>query len=223
MQIERHGLIMLSTEAAQRIASRVWNEWFKQSNLSQSEWYLSLLNGLIPAIARRGSEDEFQYGIPVGISLPVRLQSQRVRLTECLKENEVARYVTPYQVASLPHMSTSLSLQVFSEFAENWPFAKEQLGIWGSNALQIITGLEYTDKSSDLDVLIRGCNKEQLVVVNNYVGELERKHNIRIDIEIALDNGYGINFKEFIQPGKRILAKGLTDVVLLDKTELAIN
>lgn len=221
--IERHGLIMLSTESAQRIAGRVWNEWFKHSNLSQSDWYLSLLNGLIPAIVRRGTEEERQYGIPVGISLPVRLQSQRLRMADCLKENEVVRYITPYQVASLPYLPLTPSLKALNELSTHFPVKKEQLGVWGSNALQIITGLEYTDKQSDLDILIRHCDRKQMADINELVIHLEKEYQLRIDIEIALDNGYGINLKEFLQPGKRILAKGITDVVLLDKADLPIR
>jgi malonate decarboxylase holo-[acyl-carrier-protein] synthase len=223
MLMERHGLIMLSTDAAQRIAIRVWNEWFKQHNLSQSEWYLSLLNGLIPAIVRRGTEQEHQHGIPVGVSLPIRWQNQRLRLAECLRENEAVRYVTPYQIAPLPFLATTASLQTFSQLYQHWPLKKDQLGVWGSNALQIITGLSYTDSRSDLDVLVRSELYSELAAVHSIVTELEQKNSIKIDVEIALNNGYGINLKELLQPGKRILAKGLNDVLLINKSELNIG
>jgi len=52
------------------------------------------------------------------------------------------------------------------------------------------------------------------------VNELEGMFGTRIDVELVTSDGYGINLKEYVQGGDTLLAKGLRDVILINRKDI---
>lgn len=226
MRLQRHDMVLLQAQTAANITRELLDyHGIDEKKVILSEWYLLLVNGLIPAIIRRGDDlEKSQKGkIPIGISLPFRMEGQRVRFASWIDQQDILRVISPFQISSLPFKTLSNSLATLRQLINQWPVATTGLGIWGANALEILTGLNYTDDKSDVDILIN-CNEiDKLKKINKLVELLEMQHLCRIDIELTLDNNYGISLKEFFQHSSYVLGKSLTDVILLNKSEIVLN
>jgi hypothetical protein len=90
--------------------------------------------------------------------------------------------------------------------------------VWGSASLEVVTGLYYTDDTSDLDLIVRGYGPEELLELARTTRAFEDAYDIRIDVEIELSTGYAINLKEYAADEEMVLAKGITGVELLERT-----
>lgn len=225
MRLQRHDMVLFKQDAAIDITKKLLKYHnINECNVVLSEWYLLLVNGLIPGIVRRDDDaDRINKGdVPIGISLPLRVDGQRVRFACWIAKHDILRVITPFQVPVLPFRASTKSLTVLKALMDEWPLAKSNLGIWGANALEIITGLNYTDAHSDLDIIICPEEKKALNNVYHLIELLEKKFQCRIDAELRLDNNYGVSLKEFFQQNKYILGKCLTDVSLLNKSDLSI-
>lgn len=213
----RHNLVFLTAGALTKLIEQV-NTRLSLSAIEHSKWAIALRQGLIPGIIRRGCAAELAAGIPIGISLPVRVAQQRVRVAAVIAVNEIMHRLTPYQVANLDFDPITASLQVCRQLIDK--YSADNLGIWGSNALQIVTGLNYTDHLSDVDMLTNRIDKHNWQQLYRDIQRLEDKYQLRVDIEITLPNGYGINLKEYFNQTKWVLGKSVSDVVLIDKKTL---
>ncbi len=49
---------------------------------------------------------------------------------------------------------------------------------------------------------------------------VEGSLHLRIDVELDLACGYGVQLRELLSGGRMVLGKGLSDVVLLDRTRI---
>lgn len=225
MQLQRHDMVFFRQEVAARITDELLtHHQMNRQHVMLSEWYLKLLNGLVPSIVRRdGDAERIKKGdIPIGISLPLRIDGQRIRFASWVNERDILRVITPFQVTNFSFCPSSPSLSALKMLMDA-PFLNNQiLGVWGANALEIITGLAYTDNKSDLDIIVRSQDRELLNKTNRLIESLEKKFLCRIDVELKLSNDYGISLKEFFQHGAYVLGKGLTDVTLLSKSSLSI-
>lgn len=177
-----------------------------------------LVNGTIPAIYRRGCQQECQAGYPVGFSFPLRDKGNRLKLATTLSASEIERTVTPYEVAvGTIHYPDSRAMMTFARIRQMWHFPDTQLGLWGSCAMEMFSGIQYVDNDSDLDLIIKNapltCWGELYQLIQTY----EENAKIIIDAEMSLDNGYGVSLKEYMRNGNTILGKSLIDVKLIPR------
>ena len=73
---------------------------------------------------------------------------------------------------------------------------------------------------SDLDLIVKNYAPDELIGLLSLCNEIESRMGIKIDVEIHLRSGYGINLKEYASESDTLLGKGLRDVVLIDRKSI---
>lgn len=210
--LQRHDLLHISVPAAQRIFSR-WQT-------SRVAWQQAFVAGELPGIVRRPVEGESQNEIALGFSFPERVNGQRQRLASTVMPDEVICRLTPFEIAQRAFAPRTRALMALADLRERFTLLACVAGVWGSTALEIVSGFHYTDCQSDLDIVIDIYPVEQLHDVYQCLLQLEQTHHTRIDVEVRWPTGYGINLKEFMTTQGQILGKSLNDVRLFDKQAL---
>jgi phosphoribosyl-dephospho-CoA transferase len=87
-------------------------------------------------------------------------------------------------------------------------------------ALELYTGLPYTDRDSDLDLLVMPAPAPTLCRFLERVAAIEARCELRIDAELELTNGFGVHLKELFGNGRTILGKSRAEVALLGRDQV---
>jgi phosphoribosyl-dephospho-CoA transferase len=174
-----------------------------------------------PGIARREeSPNASPELVPVGFVSPWLDLGGRVRVATFVLERHVSRVTTPYETLRLPFRARNTCLTALAlAMAESAPLGVE-LGVWGSASLEIYTRRPYTHDGSDLDLLVKPAPEPTLRKLLSLLQDLETDLGLRIDVEVDLPNGYGVQLKELAMDVKSVLGKGSTDVALLPQGEI---
>lgn len=218
---QRHDLFILTPAAIDRVVKCFYLQYKNTDPRLVDICLEGLVNRVIPAIYRRGCPQEHQAGYPVGFSFPLRDEGRRVKLATTLTAHEIVRTVTPYQVATgAIHYPNSRAMKTFASIRKGWRFSNAQLGLWGSCAMEMFSGMQYVDDDSDLDLIIQNAPLACWSELYQFILAHEEKSNVIIDTEICLDNGYGISLKEYMGKGGTLLGKSLIDVRLLPRSSL---
>ncbi|TCW08631.1 phosphoribosyl-dephospho-CoA transferase [Raoultella sp. BIGb0138] len=210
---QRHDLLQISAPVAQRI----FTQW---QTSTRGSWQQALVAGELPGIVRRHLEGESQSEIALGFSFPERINGQRQRVAITVLPEDVVCLLTPFEIAQREFSLRTPALQTLADLRDRFHLLNCTPGVWGSTALEIVSGFHYTDCQSDLDIVIDIHPVEQLRDVYQCLLQLEQTHHTRIDVEVRWPTGYGINLKEFMTTQGQILGKSLNDVRLFDKQAL---
>ena len=215
---KRHDLVWLS-EAGRNYALRNIEYCTPLLNDSEKE-KLILGTPPIPAIVRRQEtpNDDF---ICIGFSFPKIIDGVRLRIGSRVSSDCIVTRKTPFDAVQCEKNNSDYEvLLALMEAGDNF---NVQVGCFGSTALQLVTGLPYRHKDSDLDIyLCHHGNKRELELFFARLSELEGRFDVTIDAEIEYSGQYGIKLKELFAPGRTVLGKGLYDVVLFNKKDLAL-
>ena len=151
----------------------------------------------IPVITRRrAAPGEL---IPVGVSLPIRRDGGRWRMASQVPLDGVTKAVSAVQAA---------------EMCAQAPRYGAAAGLFGSAALEAVTGLPYCHAGSDLDVLLLPREGVDLPALGGLLRRLEEKWGLRIDAEVALGSGRYGKLAELLSGSGTILVKGGSAPVL---------
>jgi len=212
---KRHDLAWLSDTGLDYAASAIQNSI---PHVTGKELRAMLFSSPpIPAIVRRqeSTEDEL---LCVGFSFPNIIDGMRLRLSTKVPPDCVVRHNTPfdileYETGGLPCKE---AVRALVDAGNKY---HTQVGLFGSVALQLATGLQYLRKNSDIDIYLRYLgNGQELALFYKQLTNIEEQFGVIIDAEIEFHEQYGIKLKELFGPGKTVLGKGLYDVTLLEKT-----
>ncbi|HNV94606.1 MAG: phosphoribosyl-dephospho-CoA transferase [Candidatus Methanofastidiosum methylothiophilum] len=200
----------------------VFSDWKKiDTSLIQNEDFKELiLKNVLPGIVRRDeietttgdnyySENEKVF---IGFVHPYTKDGRRLRFAASVPGNKIIKLITPYEITKYNFEERTPTLKALSQIINEY-----DLGVWGSTSLEIITGLPYTHEKSDLDLIVKDFDQKELIELLSTCNEVELSHGIKIDVEIHLRSGYGINLKEYASESDTLLGKGLRDVVLIDR------
>ncbi len=170
----------------------------------------------IPGIVKRQKENS---SIELGVSLPLREDGVRIRRIIKIDEEDIGEIYSPYKVAEKYSLSNKKYdiLDSLIELGEKYNF---ELGIFGSLALKIVTDLSYFEKISDIDLVIKIDERKKLYSFFSDIVDLEKKSQIKLDIEIELKDNFYIKLKEYCDKNTTILLKGLYDMKLGYKKDL---
>lgn len=221
-QLKRHMLLDIGDHARQRLvdelAASAGNEQLRRS---YARLLLPQLAGArIPAIVRRDETGSCCGRIPVGFSSPESGREGRLRVAALVDNVDIVRIATPYQLlpADFAQRNSCMSaLTACRDAARNLDLA---IGVWGSAALELYTGLPYTHERSDLDLLIAPAPQAVLATFLTRISRVERELGLRIDAEVDLDNGYGVHLQELLGAGRTLLGKSQRDVALLPRDQV---
>lgn len=168
----------------------------------------------IPAIVSRqtGSrQGEWQ----VGFSSHLRRNGSRLRVAAAVLEKDIVKNATPFDVCCRLCRDDSKEALVVRELVSIGRSAGLEVGLYGSLALQTLTGFPYMTTDSDYDIYIRPNGKRaDAAAFYQQLCQLEQHCQVIIDCEIEC-GGYGVKLEELVSKSVTVLGKGLSDVVLL--------
>lgn len=216
--LQRHDLVEIS-DAGRR---RVFAEIASKVEADQLDRVRQLIVGdetsaKIPGIVRREDNDPRPGMIPVGFVSPFRLEGNRMRIAAFVAQADINALISPTAVLRRPFVARTPCLKALADIAVMAGRLGLEMGVWGSAALEVYTGLPFTDAGSDLDLLIEGTEVEVMRDFQSKAMKIAEQWKCKTDVEVALPSGYGVKLAELFLSTETILAKGLHDVTLLPK------
>lgn len=171
-----------------------------------------------PAVVRRHEPGLGDDVVCLGMPLPLA-EGVRQRLALVADAGHVARRSPPLTIADA--LASAPSRWLAPLLALQRDFTGLDLRVYGSLAMEAITGLPYLRPASDIDLLLRVATKDAL---RAGVALLERHALLLpLDGEIVFPAGDAVAWKEWVaarRDGARVLVKSLHTVRLDDPSEL---
>ncbi|MGM9568878.1 MAG: malonate decarboxylase holo-[acyl-carrier-protein] synthase [Phascolarctobacterium sp.] len=216
-QLKRHNLVFVS----QKGKDRIWQELAPQYQGEALELVHDVLQGdfNIPGFVRRS--DERPEEVAIGFVHHRRIQGNRIRIGAFTEMLDVETIMTPYEVMQRKAFTVEASTHCIETILELYKMADQfdlQIGVLGSAALELVTGLPYTDEASDVDILLKPAPYEKLL--DFYRTAKENFEDIPLDFELDLPNGYGVKLAEIFMETKTVLGKSLDNVDLLYRKDI---
>jgi phosphoribosyl-dephospho-CoA transferase len=174
----------------------------------------------IPGIVRREENRPIEGAVPVGFSSPEAHGDKRFRVGAFVPSGEIVAIRSPYQVLEGRFSTRTPCLRVLPEIRRVAEDMAIRLGAWGSAGLEIETGLPYTHDGSDLDLLVEPTELGCLDAFGRQAFSTGRRYGCRVDIEIDLPSGYGINLLEWLSGSNLLLGKALHGVDLIPRSSI---
>jgi len=224
MKLRRHTLLDITDGARKDILAELSGSG--PDNVMLRERYAQVIlpelaGARIPGIVRR-EEGPLRSGcIPVGFSAPLASNEGRLRMATFVRKRDVVRTTSPYELVALPISPPRNVCTRALDLAKNHAQGLNlTLGVWGSAALELYTGLPCTHQNSDLDLLVSIAPREALSQFLLKIKAIEERLDLRVDVEIDLPDGYGVNLKELFGQGRAVLGKSLADVAMLPREQI---
>jgi phosphoribosyl-dephospho-CoA transferase len=171
-----------------------------------------------PAIVRRRDADALPSVVSAGVALPPE-RGIKPRIALRLDASQIARHAPPLAIAQAATAAPSHWRAALKGLAED---AHElDLKVYGSLALQSITGLPYLTSSSDIDVLFAPSTRTQLATGLELL--CRACAHLPLDGEVVFPNGDAVAWKEWrdaAAAGARVLVKSQHAVRLADPATL---
>lgn len=211
--LHRHDMVFL-TPSGQECA------WRNRDNIEFGEERYRALFYSLPGICRSPSPCLPETMAALGFSLPLRRDGSRMRVSSCVPKAEIVKVISPWDIVPLASGlpgPVGLALPELMEAAEQTTI---HLGIFGSAALQAVTGCPYLHERSDLDVVITPASEQQLYAFYGKLMDISQKYSLKIDVELMVDESCYVKLHELIQGAKSVLAKGSTVPKLIPRQKI---
>lgn len=224
MNLKRHTLLDITDSGREEILADLARNG-PESDMLREKYAQVLLpevaGARVPGVVRR-EEAALRPGyLPVGFSSPMTGAQGRLRISAFVQQKDIVRITSPYDILSVvltpPRNACNTALALARSQAQTLDLV---LGVWGSAALELYTGLPCTHSDSDLDLLVAAAPQESLYRFLLKIESIEEHLGLRIDVEIDLPNGYGVNLKELFGQGRTVLGKSLADVAMLSREQI---
>ncbi|WP_373762729.1 malonate decarboxylase holo-[acyl-carrier-protein] synthase [Jeotgalibaca porci] len=213
-KLNRHDFVFITEEGKSLLRKRLCADCFSV----ELEMIDEILSGRadIPGIIRRVEEKVKE--VPIGFVHYQRIEGNRFRMAAHISEAEIREIRRPYQVISKAFLPRNECIAAALNVYNIARREEIEVGVFGSAALEIITGLPYTDDHSDLDILVKPNGKARL---EHFYQKARRSFpDINMDFEVELPNGYGVKLAEIFMNTETVLGKSIKDVDLLDKKQV---
>ncbi len=216
-QLNRHDLVFIS----QAGKDKIWEELSDQYQGRELSMVRDVLLGAndIPGFVRRS--DERPEEVALGFVHPQRINGNRIRIAAFTGVENVEIIMTPYEVMQRKVFTIKGATRCIETIIALYALADEfdlQIGVLGSAALELATGLPYTDEGSDVDVLLKPAPYDRLL--DFYRTAKENFSDIPLDFELDLPNGYGVKLAEVFMDTKTLLGKSLDSVNILYRKDI---
>jgi phosphoribosyl-dephospho-CoA transferase len=151
-----------------------------------------------PAVVRRRDADAGADEVCLGIPLPPDpATGRKIRIPLRLHHGHIARCTAPLplQPPLPPHAASAASAAIIAAAAAS----KLSLRIYGSYAMQALTGLCYVTPASDIDLLFYPTSVPQLEAGLALLAT--HAERLPLDGEIIFPDGSAVSWKEWLQAG----------------------
>jgi phosphoribosyl-dephospho-CoA transferase len=200
-RLKRHQLVCLFPAA--------WDRLLRSHRGLAGPWLKEWAYQNWPLIVRRllpGDTGE----VPVGLPLPPSACKQRIALQVCYAEiASVAPLPSVSDVIGVAPRNWRPSLSRLIQLAQQYDV---RCGVFGSLAWQRLTGLDYLGPDSDLDLVWSLPHRTQMSEFLTRVAEIESHAPMRIDGELAREDGAGVNWRELHAGASELALKSWTGV-----------
>jgi phosphoribosyl-dephospho-CoA transferase len=223
MKWKRHTLIDVSDAGRKAILAELAGDGAESAVLMKKFAAVllpELARARVPGVVRREDAAPRAGFVPLGFSEPLSDGNGRMRIAAFARLTDVVTATSPYEVASLPiprRTASTKALAAAKVLAESLDLI---CGVWGSAAMELYTGLPCTREGSDLDLIVAAASRERLLLFMNEIAAMENRFSLRIDVEVDLPNGYGVQLKELFSRGRTVLGKSALDVALLPRDRI---
>ena len=163
-----------------------------------------------PVIARRRNPSDPPGEIAAALPLPPHLGKRRLAFT--LPAAALAGARRPSRLAALAPLAPPAWRQPIATLLAHAPQAR----VFGALLWHSLTGLPYLTDRSDLDLLIATPTLDAALSLARLLRDLDAP----IDAEFEAPSGAAAHWREFLTPGRPVLAKSLAGVALLPQTDL---
>jgi len=219
---KRHNLVEISSGARQVIYSSI-SERYCGASLS-GELKKMFLEGysscFIPGIVRR-QDDKIREGyISLGFASLNKFEGSRLRIPFSVRLDDVVRVTGPYEVVLKQNSRRTACLAFLADVCTAAEDSGLEIGVWGSAAMELYTGLPYTTEGSDLDLIVKPGYPGVLKDFYETIKTAGRKHNVRVDAELDLPDGGSVKLEEFFMSSGTLLSRSLYEVELIRRESL---
>ncbi|RZA33194.1 MAG: malonate decarboxylase holo-[acyl-carrier-protein] synthase [Lysobacteraceae bacterium] len=210
----RHDLVWLSSRGWERVRAGAPLEALDALDL----WR----DGGWPAVVRRAEAELPPGEVAIGFALPPRRAAKlrvgcRVELSDVTRRTRALPLVGALDAVPEAWHAGLVALE--REAAD----AGIGLAVYGSVALEALTGQRYITPASDIDLLLRPLGRAQLMAGLDLLAR--HAATLPLDGEVVFADGRAVAWKELraafdSAPGTRVLAKGLERIALVAPEEL---
>jgi len=176
-----------------------------------------------PAIVRRRDADAGADQVCLGIPLPPDpLSGEKIRIALRARQDHIGRTARPLPLQAAPMGSARAASAAVNALARAAAGAAGvALHVYGSFAMQALTGQTYLTPSSDIDLLFYPTSRPQLDAGLALLAAHAR--SLPLDGEIVFPGGAAVSWKEWLQAAasrSRVLVKDLHAVRLAEPAVL---
>jgi phosphoribosyl-dephospho-CoA transferase len=223
LSLKRHTLVDISDAGREAILAEVAARGPISAAMRERLKAVLLPDGSgvrVPGTVRREDGSIPPGCVPVGFSDLFPNGGERLRVAAFACIEDILSVTSPYDAAALPVPARSSVMRALAAAKERAASLALPLGVWGSAAIELYTGLPCTREGSDLDLLVGPAPLEVLSAFMGAMRGLEDAFHLRIDVEVDLPSGYGVQLRELLGGGRTLLGKGLTDAALFPRAEV---
>ncbi len=220
MNWKRHTLVDISDEGREGILSELsGNDPVLRGKIAPV-LMPEVAGARIPGITRREESAPRPGCVAIGFSSVLTNKGERLRLASFVNPDNVVRVTSPYELPEMPIPLRTRCTQALAAALHEAKILNLSIGVWGSAALELYTGLPYTHDESDLDLLVGTAPLETLSRFLDAIKGMEDRYSLRIDVELDLPNGFGVHLKELLGQTRTVIGKGLHEVKMFQREQL---
>lgn len=198
---ERHDLLFLSDEGMHIAGLYCSNSQLEYSALLEQFPFL-------PAICKTQSGLANKGWIEIGYSFPIRSGNMRKRISSQVPQSEIIKKYTPWQAIQFA-TDREWRVRDFLLSIQSDPKCENiHMGLFGSAALEAVTGLPYLHSRSDIDLVLRPAPEDVLRAFEYRLSVVEQTFGIRADAELMFSAGKYVKLKELLGKQSTALVKG---------------
>jgi phosphoribosyl-dephospho-CoA transferase len=219
MLVLRHTMVEFSTEERLRSAETVCRGLlppFRHPAL-EARVQRMFASEAIPGIVCAPKEPLPPGYVQLGVSFPFRDDGVRVRASFALPPERIGPAHSPYDVLQLLRPNACEAAPALTALRELCGSHGVAVGLFGSAALQLLTGLTYLESSSDIDAVVRPSSCAKLRLIHAGLSGLRHQYRRKFDVEVTLPNGLGVKLDELMSSTTTVLGRGIDGVRLLDR------
>lgn len=176
-----------------------------------------------PAIVRRADAGQAPDQLSVGFAFPPHADGTKLRVAGRIDRAEIERHMPPLSLAGALDGVPARWQPALASLEQEACALGLALGVYGSVALQALTGQAYLKEQSDIDLLLRPVDRAQLLrvldLLDSYASVLP------LDGEVVFPDGRAVAWKELASgldgaAGGRVLVKEMDRVSLAKVDDL---
>jgi len=176
-----------------------------------------------PAIVKMQEHPRGNF-LEVGFSSHLLNDGARIRIKAEIPIDDITDVITPFDlivcVGGCRHKHIRNSLEEIARLAAAHGL---DVGVYGSCALELLTGKPYILPMSDIDIIVK-CRDAKADIAGFYDAAMQvsQRHGTCFDIEMLCRDGSGVKLAELLSGTKTVMCKGLLGAELRLRESLVL-